>query len=39
MIDFFALGLIHALLALAALRLLSREDLDRELPAEDRPRD
>lgn len=28
MIDYFALGLIHALLALAAVRLLSRDDLD-----------
>lgn len=28
MIDYFALGLIHALLALAAVRLLGRDDLD-----------
>jgi hypothetical protein len=34
MVDFFALGLIHALLALAALRLLARDDLDRDPPAE-----
>jgi hypothetical protein len=33
MVDFFALGLIHALLALAALRLLWRGDLDRDPPA------
>jgi hypothetical protein len=30
MVDFFALGLIHALLAVAALRLLGRADLDRD---------
>lgn len=34
MVDFFALGLIHALLALAAVRLLSRDDLDRDPPPE-----
>jgi hypothetical protein len=28
MIDYFAIGLTHGLLALAALRLLSRADLD-----------
>jgi hypothetical protein len=28
MIDFFALGVTHALLLLAAFRLLSRKDLD-----------
>ena len=28
MIDYFAIGLTHALLALAVLRLLSRADLD-----------
>lgn len=28
MVDYFALGLIHALLALAAVRLLWRDDLD-----------
>lgn len=28
MVDIFALGLIHALLAYAALRLLARDDLD-----------
>lgn len=32
MVDFFALGLIHALLALAAVRLMLREDLDRDPP-------
>ncbi|MFM6931026.1 MAG: hypothetical protein ACKOUT_02140 [Novosphingobium sp.] len=30
MVDIFALGLTHALLAYAALRLLSRADLDRD---------
>jgi hypothetical protein len=30
MIDFFAIGLTHALILLAALRLLSRADLDRD---------
>ena len=30
MIDYFAIGLTHGLLALAAWRLLLREDLDRE---------
>ncbi len=29
-IDLFALGISHLLLALAAIRLLSRDDLDRE---------
>jgi len=33
MVDFFALALSHGLLALAALRLLGRDDLDREGPA------
>lgn len=32
MVDFFALGLVHALLALAAVRLLLRDDLDRDPP-------
>lgn len=32
MIDYFALALTHALLALAAWRLLSRADLDHEEP-------
>ena len=32
MVDFFALALSHGLLALAALRLLGRDDLDREGP-------
>lgn len=30
MIDYFAIGLTHGLLALAALRMLLRDDLDRE---------
>jgi hypothetical protein len=30
MIDLFALGLTHALMALAAWRLIARADLDRE---------
>lgn len=38
MIDYFAIGLSHALLALAALRLIARADLDRD-PPEDRPAD
>jgi len=32
MVDIFALVLIHALLALAALRLAKRDDLDRDPP-------
>lgn len=32
MIDFFALALVHALLALAAVRLMLRDDLDRDPP-------
>jgi hypothetical protein len=36
MVDFFALGLIHALRALAALRLLTRDDLDKDPPREQR---
>lgn len=36
MIDYFALGLTHALLALAAWRLIWRSDLDRE-PVEVQP--
>ena len=35
MIDYFTLALIHGLLVLAALRLLSREDLDRDPPMEE----
>lgn len=31
-IDYFALGLTHALLAIAFFRLVSREALDREEP-------
>lgn len=30
MVDFFAIGLTHALLALVALRLMLRDDLDRD---------
>jgi hypothetical protein len=36
MIDNFALGLTHALMALAAWRLLRRSDLDHE-PADTQP--
>jgi len=36
MVDLFALGLTHVLLAIAALRLLARADLDRDPPAPDR---
>ena len=35
-IDNFALGLTHLLLALAFWRLLVRRDLDADLPPEDR---
>lgn len=35
MIDLFALALTHALLLLMAVRLMSREDLDRDPPKED----
>lgn len=34
MIDHFSLALTHGLMLLAAWRLLSRADLDRELPPE-----
>jgi hypothetical protein len=30
MVDYFAIGLTHALIALAAWRLMQRDDLDRE---------
>lgn len=33
MIDLFALGVSHGLIMLAAWRLLSRDDLDRDLDA------
>jgi hypothetical protein len=33
MVDLFAIGLSHALLALAAWRLVLRADLDRDPPA------
>ena len=36
MVDIFALGLTHALLAYAALRLLARTDLDSD-PGESEP--
>ncbi len=36
MVDIFALGLTHALLAYAALRLLARADLDSD-PSESEP--
>jgi hypothetical protein len=32
MIDFFALGLVHVLLALAVVRLMLRDDLDADPP-------
>jgi len=31
-IDYFSIALTHGLIALAALRLLSRDDLDEDLP-------
>lgn len=37
MIDYFAIGLTHALLALAVLRLLSRDDLDSDGDATAKP--
>jgi hypothetical protein len=37
-IDAFALGISHLLLALMALRLLSRPELDREPEREEPPR-
>jgi hypothetical protein len=37
MIDNFSLGLTHALMLLAAWRLLRRPDLDREISAKDVP--
>ena len=37
MIDTFSLALSHALLALAAWRLLRRPDLDRDLPPAEAP--
>ena len=39
MIDHFSLALTHGLMLLAAWRLLSRADLDRELPPEPRASD
>ena len=35
MIDYFALALTHGLIALAVLRLLGRDDLDRESEPQD----
>ena len=35
MVDYFALALTHALLALAAWRLVQRADLDRDPPADE----
>lgn len=32
MVDYFSIGLTHLLLALAAWRLVMRDDLDRESP-------
>ncbi|MDP4573940.1 hypothetical protein Q9K02_02150 [Qipengyuania sp. G39] len=37
MIDYIALGLTHALIMLALLRVLVRPDLDREDPLADEP--
>lgn len=37
MIDYFALALTHGLLALAAWRMLQRDDLDREATPGDDP--
>ena len=38
MIDLFALALTHGLLLLMAVRLMSRDDLDRDLPPADEPK-
>lgn len=37
MVDYFALAVTHALLALAAWRLLRRDDLDREVAPPSEP--
>ena len=37
MIDLFALALSHGLLLLMALRLMSRDDLDRDPPRDGEP--
>jgi hypothetical protein len=37
LIDYFAIGLTHALLALAAWRLVQRADLDNAIPRRIRP--
>ena len=40
MVDYFAIGLTHLLMALAAWRLVLRDDLDREpAPGNDRRED
>lgn len=36
MVDIFALSLPHALMLIAVWRMLSRDDLDREGPADER---
>lgn len=38
MIDYFALGLIHALIAIALLRIAGRDETDRDPAFEDGPR-
>ncbi|WP_202391297.1 hypothetical protein [Allopontixanthobacter sediminis] len=35
MIDYFALGLAHLLIVVALIRMLGRDDLDRDTQAED----
>ena len=37
-IDYFALGLTHALIMIALLRLIGRDDLDHEDELDDRPK-
>jgi hypothetical protein len=37
MIDYFAIAVTHALIALACLRLLMRDDLDRDPPPAAQP--
>ncbi|MBW8783447.1 MAG: hypothetical protein JF593_02220 [Novosphingobium sp.] len=37
MVDYFAIGLTHLLLGLAAWRLMRRDDLDRDPGNEDEP--
>ena len=38
MVDYFAIALTHGLIALAAWRLLGRDDLDRDRVADAAPR-